>query len=330
MRILLTTEFFLSGQSTHVIDLATQLKKFKCQVEILFTGIHTKLFNDFYARTLRNAGIQFYYSKNRQKIFQLTKSFKPDIIHSHSSTIFNLTQELAHSQKCPYVVTCHGLGFAHPKYGQSLKHAHRIIAVGKNSAAEIPLQHQNKTIIIPNGIDLNRFSSGSKETQLNVYYVGRIDWSKVRLLEHLHYQIKKIPQLNLQVIGNWKPPIKDLNYRPWRTDIENLFKSANIVIGCGRTAREALASGCVVLLLNKKYDGIIDPQLVGEPNFDFTGNLGRFSLSRLNLDLEKLATSRKKIRRLQQFGQNYAHVNLSSELMATKIIKVYRRALNEV
>ena len=35
MRILLTTEFFLSGQSTHVLDLAIQLQKLGHPTELI-------------------------------------------------------------------------------------------------------------------------------------------------------------------------------------------------------------------------------------------------------------------------------------------------------
>lgn len=328
MRILLTSEFFLSGQSTHLLDLAIQLKKFKHDVRLLLPRIHTSYFYDYYANILQKAQIPFYHTREPRKILQLATTFKPEIIHSHSSTIFNLTREIAIVAKCPYVVTCHGLGFSNPKYRLVLSSAQRIIAVGKNSKADIPDQYQKKSIIIPNGIDTTRFSPKAKEKQLIVYYIGRIDGSKVPALEQLHFQIQKIPHLKLEVIGNWQPPIKNINFQSWRPDLENVLKKANIVVSCGRTAREALASGCVVFLLNNKYDGVINEQITDLPDFDFSGRIGRYKFQQIGTDLAKLTNNRKKIKEIQKFSRKYAVANLSSEQMTREIIGIYQQALD--
>ena len=102
------------------------------------------------------------------------------------------------------------------------------------------------------------------------------------------------------------------------------------MVGCGRTAREALAAGCVVLLMNTRYDGIIDHQLVQEPDFDFSGNQGRFRFKRLLEDLSSLAANRKRIRRLQRFSRAYAVENLSSREMAQKVLAVYVQAVSSL
>lgn len=327
MRILLTTEFFLSGQSTHVLDLAIQLQKLGHPTELILTGIHTTLFQSHYGPQLKKAGVVYHNTNNKVRLNQIVRSFQPDIIHSHSSTIFDLTKSIAQQNRVPYVVTCHGLGFSHPKYRASLAGAEQIIAVGPNSAAEIKDRFEEKIVIIPNGVDIERFTPAKKETKLNVYYVGRLDWSKVEPIKKLADAVAQIPNMSLTIVGNWKPPV-EAEFMPWQTNIEKLLGRANIVVGCGRTAREALAAGCVVLLMNTRYDGIIDHQLVQEPDFDFSGNQGRFRFKRLLEDLSSLAANRKRIRRLQRFSRAYAVENLNSREMAQKVLAVYVQAVS--
>ncbi len=70
------------------------------------------------------------------------------------------------------------------------------------------------------------------------------------------------------------------NYVPWQVNlVPPHLQRSGIVVGCGRTAREALSCGNAVLLMQQAYDGVISPQLVSSPDFDFSGNLGRFPLT---------------------------------------------------
>lgn len=329
MKILLTTEFFPSGQSTHVIDLAIQLTQLGHQVVIIFAAVHTSAFKDFYGPLLTKHEILYYLTGNFKKSVQITKYFKPDIIHSHSSTLFDITRKLAKLSNVAYVVTCHGMGFAHPKYHQALAGAAQIIGIGPNSIEDIYSKYRDKLIIIPNGIDVRRFVPGKKELKLNIYYVGRIDWSKVYAIKKLALVVQKIAKLKLKIVGNWQPPIDDVDYLPWQNDLAKLLKSVNIVACCGRTAREALASGCAVLLMNTTYDGLIDARLVRKPDFDFSGNCGRYKFSRLFSDLKTLANNHRLLQTIQKFSRKYAENNLSSRDMAKKIVDLYTQALQK-
>ncbi|MDI9420061.1 MAG: glycosyltransferase family 4 protein [Bacillota bacterium] len=329
MRVLLTTEFFLSGQSTHVLDLAIQLQRLGHSAGIVFAGIHSSMFQSYYAPMLKKAGITYHITNHRPEINQIIRRFQPDVIHSHSSTIFSLTKNIAKNHRIPFVVTCHGLGFSHPKYQPALEHAQRIIAVGPNSAAEIMQAHKDKIVIIPNGVDIERFTPARKEKTLTVYYIARLDWPKVYPLKKLAQAVAEISNLNLVIVANWQPPVSSGEYLPWQVDIETLLARANIVAGCGRTAREAMASGCAVLLMNTRYDGIIDQQAVRDPGFSFAGTQGRCTFSQLAKDLALLAKSRRRLRKLQRFSRVYALEHLGSRAMVEKTIAVYQEAIRE-
>lgn len=327
MRILITSEFYLSGQSTHVLDLAQQLSKLHHQVQIVFTAVHSASFFQYYGPKLKKHGITYHVTKYRSEILQIVTRFKPDVIHSHSSTIFDLTRYIARQTQTPYVVTCHGLGFANPKYETALSRASKIIAVGPNSAQEIKRIYHEKVVIIPNGIDIDEFTPGVKEKNTNVYYVSRMDWSKESALKNLQKAVSRIPNMKLTVISNWHPPINQFHYIPWQTNLSANLKPANIVAGCGRTAREAMAAGCAVLLINSCYDGLIDEKLIDLPDFDFSGNICRYNYQQLATDLNLLVTNTRRLREIQAFSRKYATIALSSREMATKILAVYQAVI---
>ena len=249
MRVLLTTEFFLSGQSTHVVDLAIQLKKLGHEAEIVFTAVHTPLFQSYYGPMLRKAGIGLHCTSQRSQINQIIRRFKPDVIHCHSSTIFSLTKGIALAHRIPYVVTCHGLGFSHPKYQQALEHAKRIIAVGPNAAAEIEKDYRDKIVIIPNGVDIDRFVPAKKEK--TIVLICR--------------PLGLVQALCLEETGSSRGTNTQVKTRDCRqlsasdpfSGISSLADQHRVGAGQGqyrsgmrRTAREAMAAGCAVLLMN--------------------------------------------------------------------------------
>ena len=76
--------------------------------------------------------------------------------------------------------------------------------------------------------------------------------------------------------------------------------------------------------MQQAYDGLIDPQLVKQDDFDFSGNLERFDLADLKYDLHTLLHRPHRLKKLQNWGRSYAVTNLSSEEMAKKTAAVYK------
>ncbi len=327
MRILLTTELYQSGQSTHVIDLASQLNNLGHSVQIVVTGIFLKDFTTSYGAILKASSIPYLVSKNIQQIHRLIQDFQPDVLHSHSSTIFALTSTLAKHSKRPYILTCHGLGFSHPKYQRSLQEAAQLIAVGDNSAKELDPEYTHKLAIIPNGIDTGIFLPKVKEKRLHIYYVGRVNAAKLTALSALYQAVESMDTMDLTVVGNHCPAFLQVRFLPWQTNLQDLLGHTNIVAACGRTAREALSCGNAVLLLNHKYDGIISPKIVKRSDFSFSGNTQRYPLHSIRHDLEQFVADRRRLTKLQSFSRRYATRHLTSQEMAVKTLLVYEKAL---
>ncbi|HBG01869.1 MAG TPA: hypothetical protein DDW87_09905 [Firmicutes bacterium] len=330
MKVLFLSDFFLSGQTTHVLDLAKQLRRLGIEVHIAFGTIHSKLFWTDYIPYLREQKIPFSEGADLGQLVARCRLMKPDIIHSQSSTLFQRAQLVSSRLDIPYILTCHGLGFNQARYRHLLQAANCVIATGPNVALEIsPLSTKVATIL--NGVDTELFAppAGSSGPRRSIFYVGRLERKRIEPVKHLanaHAALIKTP---LRIISNWNPNIPGTLFRPWQPDLVPILQNAGIVAACGRTAREALSAGNAVLLMQQAYDGVVTPQLVTSGDFDFSGNLGRFPFASLQNDLKKLLRSSHKLKKLQSWSRNYALAHLSSEQMAKKTLQVYQDALDD-
>lgn len=325
MKVLFLSDFFLSGQTTHVLELARQLQVLGIDVHIAFGTIHSKLFWSHYTSYLRQHNIPF---SERADLASLTKGWskhKPDLIHSQSSTLFQRAQLLSSRLEIPYVLTCHGLGFNQARYRNLLMAASAIVAIGPNVAQEIS-NLNSRVVVILNGIDTEHFTPPGKELGLrkSIVYVGRLESKRIDVLRHLATAHETVTKKPLRIISNWNPGLPGTIFKSWQPDLAPVLQNAGIVAACGRTAREALSAGNAVLLMQQAYDGIISPQLVTREDFDFSGNLGRFPLAKIQSDLQGLLRSSYRLKKLQNWSRNYALAHLSSEQMAKKTLDLYR------
>lgn len=321
MKILLYSDFFLSGQTTHVLELAKQLQKLEVQVHLAFDTVHSNLFWSHYIPYLKKHQISFSVGANLPSL----TSF--DLIHAQSSTLFQKSQRLASHRNIPYVFTCHGLGFNHPRYYQVLNDADAIIAIGPKVALE--LRHfSTKVITIRNGIDTEFFRPPQNFKQRSeIIYIGRLDRKRLWALQQLIQNLEKSSQLPLKLISDYNPNLKGTIYVPWQVNPLPTLQQAGIVVACGRTAREALSCSNVVFLMQQGYDGVISPKLVAKANFDFSGNLARFPFSQLEQDFNNLLQKPSRLRKLQKWGRKYAEQHLSSKVMAKQTLQLYNEVL---
>ncbi len=329
MKIVFLSDFFLSGQTTHVLELAKQLSRMDQKVHISFGQIHSRLFFTHYVPLLKSWGISFSQGNGIARALYYFNPAKPDILHCHSSTLFNKARRLASQLRIPYVLTCHGLGFSHPKYIKDLQGARCVIAVGPRVAEEI-LPITSQVVIIPNGIDTTHFvpPSSTNKPRRDILNVGRMDNRRFRSLSRLSQTLNDEFDLSLSVIADWDPQIRNTRFVPWQVDVVPYLQESGIVAASGRTAREALSCGNAVLLMQKTYDGLISPSLVTKGDFDFSGNLGRYPFGRLKSDLERLLSSPTRLKRVQTWSRSYAVENLDSAVMAKQTLDVYHEILD--
>lgn len=321
MKILMLSDFFLSGQTTHVLDLATQLKRIGVDLHISFGTIHSKLFWTHYAPMLRRNKIAF------SEGVTPPSRFRPDLVHAQSSTLFKHAKKLGARLGVPHILTCHGLGFNHPRYHSVLAGADALIAIGPRVAQELK-QFSAKVVIISNGIDTDVFCPPqTNDPRKDIVYIGRMEERRIPALRELARAHKAMSPNPLPIISDLNPELSNTTFIPWQVDLLPHLQKYGITVACGRTAREALSCGNAVILMQQKYDGIITPELVTESDFDFSGNLGRFPYAHLQSDLRRLLRRSNRLKKLQAWGRSYAVANLSSELMAERTLMLYQEVL---
>jgi len=328
MKVLFLSDFFLSGQTTHVLELAKQLRILGVEVHIAFGAIHSKLFWTHYAGYLQKHNISYSEGADLATLKSRCQSLKPDLIHSQSSTLFQRAQLLSSRLGIPYILTCHGLGFNQLRYRHLLLMASAVIAIGPNVAQEIAgLSHT--IVTIPNGIDTESFTPPSESLgpRKSIIYIGRLEQKRIEPLRQLALAHEALVKSPLRIISNWNPGIPGTIFRSWQPDPIPYLQNAGIVAACGRTAREAMSCGNVVLLMQQRYDGVISPNLVTRYDFDFSGNVGRFPYENVRSDLEDLLQSPSKLKKLQNWSRKYAVAHLSSEQMAKRTVNVYIEAI---
>ncbi|NLL42915.1 MAG: glycosyltransferase family 4 protein, partial [Firmicutes bacterium] len=215
MKVLILSDFFLSGQTTHVLELAKQLQILGTEVHIAFGTIHSKLFWSHYTDWLSENKIPFSAREDLFSLISRCRRFKPDLVHSQSSTLFARAQLLASRFNIPYILTCHGLGFNQVRYRHLLLHAGAIIAIGPNVAAEIS-GLSPKIAIIPNGVDTERFvpPTEGRAPRRNIVYIGRLERKRIEPLRHLAAAHEAVTKKPLKVISNWNPGIPGTVFRP--------------------------------------------------------------------------------------------------------------------
>ena len=93
----------------------------------------------------------------------------------YSSTLFASANRLARRLRIPSILTCHGLGFSHPKYQEDLRGASHVIAIGPKVAQEI--RHIcPKLTVIPNGVSTEYYVPPQGSFLRNqVVYIARMD-----------------------------------------------------------------------------------------------------------------------------------------------------------
>ncbi len=368
MNVALITEWFNTydgGVAGHVRNLALILKKNKIDVSIITNRMKEK--KDLNLQVYEMAGVKDpvfklnlspVITKKMRKI--LEKNF--DIVHCHHAFArLPLTGiHVADKINIPSILTTHTvslfpdseylwrpLSYGYPRYRLQINKVQKIIAVSKSAKTFIEyFANENKIRVIPNGVDVNRFSPENKnenvEKRPTILYMGRLVPKKgvhilIRAMSHV---VKKYPDALLLIGGKGKMKtflssyastlglkenVRFLGYVP-DSLLPNLYLSSNVFVlpsttseSFGITLLEAMASGTPVIGSNVGGipDVIHDCGLIVEP-----GNPKKLSDAIITLlDDENL---RKK---LGKKGRKRVEEKYSWDIVGKNIINVYKEIM---
>lgn len=264
MRVLLTSILCKSGLLTHVIDLARQLVASGIQVSLAVPS------NDpyfeatkHYLHDLTDIPVNLYGSA--KQLLDNVRANPIDLIHAHSPNILGDSFLVSKHLGIPLIMTLHGVYEWERQFPEVLQYADHIIAVGPAQVIAKP-RYLQKTSVIPNGVDLNRFHpparTDSSEDPLQVIWYGRthgIYSQGIKVLDvalgFMKANGKNIVCSKIGIASGVKT--NTLIDHGWVHDPVPLLQKSHIAFGHGRAIREAMACGNVSYLLGYGYGGRI-------------------------------------------------------------------------
>ena len=284
--LILTDRLHMGGAETHIAQLAETLRKGGEEVFIASAGgtIADRLeaIGIFQLRMPLGTHSPLKWFFLRRKIRAFIKENGIDVAHAHARIPALLIRGVRRLG-CAEIVT------AHAKFRSGI--LRRFLSFwGENSITvsedlrsylhnvyKIPMQ---RITVIPNGIDLSRFSPSMQKNDsgaLRILFASRLDKDCSRgaelLCEIAPTLIKQIPSIRITIVGGGKkmPEIATraqkinhvLGYSCISVcgdvqDMASVLQEQDIFIGVSRSALEATACGCSVILCgNEGYGGIL-------------------------------------------------------------------------
>ncbi|MCR4431783.1 MAG: glycosyltransferase [Tepidanaerobacteraceae bacterium] len=359
------------GAETHAVSLAQQLKKRGVHVIIAshggrLTAELEKSGIDHFALPLDSKSPSSLI-RSAMGLSGIVKKFGVDIIHAHARIPAWVSQWVTYYTGCPYITTSHGIYSTSWGMGFLTTWGRRIIAVSEDVKEHLIKNFKvdaGKISVIPNGIDMEKFNPGVDSSQVaqdlgigpedyRIVYVSRLMGARgeiaLRLIEALPEVQKEFSSAKLIVVGEgdkyedikamaekYNDSVKDRKVilTGARLDTPRLMNLADVAVGVGRVALEAMATEKPVIIAGEAgFTGILTPENFEpamEHNFSGRGSDKKTEASVLAKAIKRLLANPEECRKLGEFGRRAVSSYFSIEAMTDRIIEVYHKVLEEV
>ncbi|MGI6358008.1 MAG: glycosyltransferase [Bacillota bacterium] len=357
--LLMTMSLDFGGAETHVVSLAKALKREGLQVSVASNG--GRLVSQLQAADIPHHRVALHARKPLQilhsigLIKRLVCSTGCDLMHAHARIPAWVGQRVQRSTGVPLVTTYHGLYDDHWLLKLFTTPGRQTIAVSGDvkqhlvSRLGVPAK---QVTVIHNGIDVDQFASDhSPSHPWRVTYISRLAGERggvaLQLLQAVRMLLPELEQLQAVIVGEGdrlaevQALAADINRQAGkecclvlggRSDIPELMAEAGVVVGVGRVALEAMASGRPVIIAGEYGSyGLLNEQtlpLAIEHNFSGRG-------ARVSTDADSLVYSLRKV--FDQPRQASAAAAICRDLVisrysvqkkAQEVLEIYHRALS--
>jgi glycosyltransferase involved in cell wall biosynthesis len=302
------------------------------------------------------------------RLIEEIRKVRVDLVHVHTPRVPLLLGYLLHRIcKVPLIVTIHERDSLALKVNRLFKRATKIIAIShevKSRMVELGVD-EKKLVVIPNMIDTNEFSpeedanapyrlEASSQRAFTIVCLGRADSSKVQTIEtamkSMPEVIKMFPKAKLLIAGGG-PSLCDLTKAAQRINgrigkdailvlgqvpsAVALLRRADVVIGIGRVALEAMATGKPVIAVSGQAGQLVRGDIVSQETatalaeYNFSGrNYGKRLDSTGMLELiARLLENEDYRKQIGSWGRLFVKQNFDSATIAKLTESVYSESL---
>ncbi|WP_139992965.1 glycosyltransferase [Paenibacillus paridis] len=352
------------GTETHVLSLATALIRKGQRVSIVsadglmrsrFEAAGCAVFLLDFARASRGEqALQI------DILLQLMRNQRIDCVHVHQTPSGLLVANAAALLGIPTVFTAHGTYYPPGSLKTILGLSKEVISVSA------PVQQYMErfgfaSTVIPNGIDVQEFypASGSQlrgelgiaEDAVVLVYASRLAWGKATACDTLLRAMKDLHRygwhrLQLIVVGDGPKyqAIKELaafieeesgetfiHVIGQQAQMRECYNAADIVVGTGRVALEAMACEKPVLAIgNHGFFGWVEPSNYGEAWSHYFGDHGSYSAYSRYLFANEIAEGCRDLERLRAIGKDgrrWIEQEFHAERATEQAMLVYHSAI---
>lgn len=354
------------GTETHVLSLTKALIRSGQKVTLLSAdgllrpqfeeaGCSVFLFDFQAARTAAHtaqiAGLQ-----------EIIRLQKVDCVHVHQTPSGLLTASAASQIGIPVVFTAHGTYYPQSSIKTLMSLSKEVISVS------VPVQKYTQQLglpstVVPNGIDLTEFypSNGARlrselglsENAVVLLYASRLAWGKATACDTLLRAMKDLRRygwnrLELVVIGDGPKyeALKELSafiqeesgqrfihVLGKKARMNEYYNIADIVVGTGRVALEAMACGKPVLAVgNHGYFGWVEPSNYEQAWSHYFGDHGSYAAYSRYLFASEIGQGCRDLPRLKVLGaegKRWVERKFHIDPVIQEVMGVYRAAIDK-
>ncbi|MEN6392151.1 MAG: glycosyltransferase family 4 protein [Syntrophomonas sp.] len=360
MRIVFLTDALTSGGlETHLQTFINELIKRGHQVLV-----HSYFTDPVFFQGIRDPHGLFHHMIGTDDALADVAPFAPEVVHSHPFYAITRGSQLAEALHKPFFITIHGLynsGLDNSESGVRVcEKASSVIAVDDGVAALLAgcIPTPEKLVVIPNGIDLQTFSPlapsrnrlkapGFNPDCFTITFVTRFQDGKetpvFQLLEHAPLIAKRLRGLNLILVGfgSFYDQIQELsNIACQKSKFLHVFLTgpqlevrpylamADLVLGCGRSALEAMACQRPVFAAYQTgFAGLIDKSSFDELIFSLIGYWNPLHEKAFIEHLIKLGRSKIRLRRSAEQGLEIIKNRFNIIDAVTQLENIYHQHL---
>ncbi|SEM91577.1 Glycosyltransferase involved in cell wall bisynthesis [Paenibacillus sp. OV219] len=293
----------------------------------------------------------------------IAKSGKYNLIHAHDSKSFYQSAVLSRKLKIPLVATVHGKYHHRASMIKAARTAKRMITVSPGLTKwlvnhNIPV---NKIRMLPNGIDLNTFKPSRKKNHWRkvlrlptkaqiILYAGRFSNDKYIAIRSLVLAAQRVSKSNRNLIvvligpGSRRSDLIQLAasvnrrlgrmaivIRPPMTNIQQAYYAADIVVGTGRVALEAMACAKPVIAAGVAgYCGIVRPRNMSKMIHCHFGDHGAFSPitpDKLSRDIRIMLGNIKRGHYWGTYGAKTVKMRFSLNSIGIRLLRIYKEVI---